>query len=431
MAVRTTELVIIGAGPAGICAALEAASHGVKTTLVDRGEDLGGQLIKQTHKFFGWHKKSAGTRGVLIAKKLAEEVLNNENITLLNSTEALGYYDDGTLLVETPRGIDRVLGDRLIVATGASERMLLFPGNDLPGVYGAGAVQTLMNVHGVRPGDSVLMIGSGNIGLIVSYQLLQAGVRVAAVVEAMPTIGGYAVHASKIRRLGVPIMTRHTIKEAYGKEQVEGAVIWELDENWNGIPGTEKDLEVDVVCLAIGLTPLAELLWQCGAEMAYIPELGGFVPLYDETMETTRKGVFVAGDVAGIEEASTAMAAGRMAGLSAARSLGKVSDLDYSRLRNEIAGELEGLRSGPASAKILSGIAKMRAMLQSVKEAAAVSEAEPANQPANQPADQPANRPAKQAASEPAEAGDLPKAGARDSEAQGNNGSKSEEAVGA
>lgn len=367
MSVRKTELVIVGAGPAGICAALEAASHGVKTTVIDRGEELGGQLIKQTHKFFGWHKKSAGTRGILIAKKLSEDVRNSENITVLNSTEALGYYDDGTLLVETPQGIDRVIGDRMIVATGASERMILFPGNDLPGVYGAGAVQTLMNAHGVRPGQSVLMIGSGNIGLIVSYQLLQAGVRVEAVVEAMPTIGGYAVHASKIRRLGVPILTRHTIKEAYGKDQVEGAIIWELDDSWNGIPGTEKDLKVDVICLAVGLSPLAELLWQCGAEMAYIPELGGFVPLYDENMETTRKGVFVAGDVAGIEEASTAMAAGRLAGLSAARSLGKVPDDEYAKLKAEILAELEGLRSGPASAKIRSGLAKMREMLQAVQ----------------------------------------------------------------
>ncbi|HHY76020.1 MAG TPA: FAD-dependent oxidoreductase [Firmicutes bacterium] len=364
---RKTELAIVGAGPAGICAALEAASHGVKTTVIDRGEELGGQLIKQTHKFFGWHKKSAGTRGILIAKKLSEDVRNSENITVLNSTEALGYYDDGTLLVETPQGIDRVIGDRMIVATGASERMILFPGNDLPGVYGAGAVQTLMNAHGVRPGQSVLMIGSGNIGLIVSYQLLQAGVRVEAVVEAMPTIGGYAVHASKIRRLGVPILTRHTIKEAYGKDQVEGAIIWELDDSWNGIPGTEKDLKVDVICLAVGLSPLAELLWQCGAEMAYIPELGGFVPLYDENMETTRKGVFVAGDVAGIEEASTAMAAGRLAGLSAARSLGKVPDDEYAKLKAEILAELEGLRSGPASAKIRSGLAKMREMLQAVQ----------------------------------------------------------------
>ena len=168
----------------------------------------------------------------------------------------------------------------MVVATGASERMLLFPGNDLPGVYGAGAVQTLMNVHGVKPGNSVLMIGSGNIGLIVSYQLMQAGVSVAAVVEAMPSIGGYAVHASKIRRLGVPILTRHTVKEAYGREEVEGAVIWELDDRWNGIPGTERDLAVDVVCLATGLTPRRTVLAGRCRNGLY-PELGGYVLPHD------------------------------------------------------------------------------------------------------------------------------------------------------
>lgn len=362
--VRKTELVIVGAGPAGMSATLEAASHRVGVTLVDRDETLGGQLVKQTHKFFGWHKKSAGTRGILVARKLTALVRENPNVTVLSSTEALGYYDDGTLLVETPQGIECIRGDRMIVATGASERMLLFPGNDLPGVYGAGAVQTLANVHGVRPGDSVLMIGSGNIGLIVSYQLIQAGVRVASVVEALPTIGGYAVHASKIRRLGVPILTKHTIKKAYGRDEVEGAVIWELDDMWNGIPGTERDLEVDVVCLATGLTPLGELLWQAGAEMVYVPELGGFVPIYDENMETTAKGVFVAGDVAGIEEASTAMAAGKMAGLAAARSLGKVADAKYADLYAEVSGELTGLRSGPAGAKIIGGISKMRVGLE-------------------------------------------------------------------
>ncbi|MGE5579207.1 MAG: NAD(P)/FAD-dependent oxidoreductase [Bacillota bacterium] len=357
---RRTELAIVGAGPAGISAALEAASHGVKVDVVDRADRIGGQLVKQTHKFFGWHEKSAGTRGIVIARQMEEAVKANPSITFLSSSEALGYYDDGTLLVETPDGITRLSCDRLLVAAGASERMLLFPGNDLPGVYGAGAVQTLMNVHGVRPGKSVLMVGSGNIGLIVSYQLAQAGVRVAAVVEALPTIGGYAVHAAKIRRLGIPILTRHTVKQAYGKDQVEGVTLWELDGNWRGIPGTERDVPVDVVCLATGLTPLGELLWQAGAEMKYIPELGGFVPLYDENMETTAKGVFVAGDVAGIEEASTAMAAGRLAGLSVAYSLGKVPSDEYSRLRAAISAELAGLRSGPAGEKVRMGLERMR-----------------------------------------------------------------------
>lgn len=357
---RSTELAIVGAGPAGVSGALEAASHGVKVALIDRTDRTGGQLVKQTHKFFGWHEKSAGTRGIIIARHLEDAVKADPNITFLGSSEALGYYDDGIILVETPGGIDRLSCDKLLVAAGASERMLLFPGNDLPGVYGAGAVQTLMNVHGVRPGKSVLMIGSGNIGLIVSYQLAQAGVHVAAVLEALPAIGGYAVHAAKIRRLGIPILTRHTIKEAYGKDQVEGAVIWELDQKWAGIPGTERDLPVDVVCLAAGLTPLAEVLWQAGAEMRYIPELGGFVPLYDRNMETTAKGVFVAGDVAGIEEASTAMAAGRLAGLCAAHSLGKVAEAEFSTLHQAISGELRQLRAGPTGEKIQKGLERMR-----------------------------------------------------------------------
>ncbi|NLC14841.1 MAG: FAD-dependent oxidoreductase [Firmicutes bacterium] len=362
---RRTELAIIGAGPAGVCAALEAASHGVRVTLIDREEHIGGQLVKQTHKFFGWHEKSAGTRGIVISRDLADKVKDNPGICFMGSTEVLGYYgDDGVLLLEAPAGIQLLEPERLLVAAGASEKMILFPGNDLPGVYGAGAVQTLMNVRGVRPGKSVLMVGSGNIGLIVSYQLAQAGVKVAALVEALPKIGGYAVHASKIRRLGIPIYTRHTVKEAYGKNSVEGAIIWELDDNWQGIPGTEKGLDVDVMCLATGLTPLCEFLWQAGVEMAYIPELGGFVPLYDEHMETTVKGIYVAGDAACIEEASMAMAEGRLAGLAIARSLGKVPDGEFSRKREDSLRELEELRAGPTSEVIVRGLAAMRKRLE-------------------------------------------------------------------
>lgn len=360
----STELAVVGAGPAGVCGALEAASHGVRVTILDRADRLGGQLVKQTHKFFGRHDKFAGTRGILIASELEKEVLANPNITFMGESEVLGCYKDRELLVETPSGVQIVKFDKLLISTGASEKMLPFPGNDLPGVYGAGAVQTLMNVYGVRPGDSVLMVGSGNIGLIVSYQLVQAGVRVECVVEALPNIGGYAVHASKIRRLGIPILTRHSVKEARGKDHVEEAVIWELDKEFNGVPGTERTVKVDVVCLATGLTPLADLLWQAGAEMRYIGELGGFVPLYDENMETTVEGVFVAGDVAGIEEASTAMIEGRIAGLSVARSLGRGPVQSLEERKAGLVGELSELRAGPTGEKILKGLREARALLR-------------------------------------------------------------------
>ena len=119
----------------------------------------------------------------------------------------------------------KVQSKAIVIATGASEKVLAFPNNDLPGIYGAGAVQTLMNVNGVLPGTDVVMVGSGNIGLIVSYQLMQAGVNVKCVIEASDKIGGYKVHASKLKRLGVDILTSHSVKRAFGTECLESIEI--------------------------------------------------------------------------------------------------------------------------------------------------------------------------------------------------------------
>ncbi|MDP2856539.1 MAG: FAD-dependent oxidoreductase [Bacillota bacterium] len=355
------DVVVIGGGPAGLCAAIAAAEHGASTCIVDRQDSLGGQLVKQTHKFFGSKDELAGTRGIEIARILSERLARLKNATVLLEATALGYYPDNVLTVEHGGAFKKIHASSLIVATGASERMLAFPNNDLPGVYGAGAAQTLMNLHGVRPGDTVLMVGAGNIGLIVSYQLRQAGVNVAAVVEAAPVIGGYAVHASKIRRIGIPVLTRHSVKEVLGREAVESAVIWRLDASWQGIPGTESVVQCDVVCLATGLTPLVEILWQAGCRMKRVPELGGHVPVSDENMQTTVPGVFVAGDAAGVEEASAAMLTGRLAGLGAAHRLGCCPE--YGPLSAEARRGLASLRTGPTSDKIRAGLQKLKEAL--------------------------------------------------------------------
>lgn len=354
----STEITVIGGGPAGLQAAVAAADAGAKVLLVDNSDRLGGQLVKQTHMFFGSQQQFAGTRGIDIAGKLISRVAQQPNITVLTEATALGLYEDGMITVEQDNRMLRVKSQLIIVATGASERMLAFPNNDLPGVYGAGAVQTLMNVHGVQPGRRVLMVGAGNIGLIVSYQLLQAGVQVAAIVEASPDIGGYLVHASKIRRMGVPILTRHTIKAAYGQNAVEGATIWQLDGNWQGVPGTEQNLPVDVICLAVGLSPLSDLLWQAGCQMKYVPALGGHVAVRDASLRTTRPEIFIAGDVAGVEEASSAMVEGQIAGLNAAISLGY--DQAGAREQQQAAQEqLAALRSGPVGEKIRQGLSQV------------------------------------------------------------------------
>jgi len=357
---KETDILIIGGGPAGLSSAIYAASLGAKITLIDDGLELGGQLIKQTHKFFGSEAQFAGIRGIEIAKKLIQEIEKYGNIELITNSTVTGYYEDEVITIV--QGIDgsvlkKLKAKRIIVATGASENMLPFLNNDLPGVYGAGAVQTLMNLYGVVPGNNVLMIGAGNIGLIVSYQLLQAGIKVAAVVEALPRIGGYLVHASKIRRLGVPIYTSCTLKEVYGTDCVEKAVISEINKNYEFIPGTERELEVDTICLAVGLSPLSDLLWQAGCQMKYIPELGGYVALRDENMKTTKDNIYIAGDVAGIEEASSAMLEGQIAGLNAAVSLGLKCG-NYLERNRKLKEELGALRANPLSKKIKVGIKK-------------------------------------------------------------------------
>lgn len=359
MRVRKVELAIVGGGPAGLSAATTASDLGAKPVVIDENPRLGGQLVKQTHMFFGSKEHYCGVRGIDIAEILSEKVEEGGVETLLNAT-VIGIYEGDTLGVYQDDRLLECKADRIIVATGASENHLAFPNNDLPGIYGAGAVQTLMNVHGVRPGNKVLMVGSGNIGCIVSYQLVQAGVKVSAVLEALPEIGGYLVHASKIRRLEIPVHTSHTIKEALGEEEVEGAIIWKIDEEWQGVPGSEEEFALDTICLAVGLSPLAELLWQAGCDMVYVPELGGGVPVHDENMETSVKGIYVAGDTSGIEEAVTAMLEGRIAGAQAACSLNpKVKDR-AAEIKREALREIEEFRQGPFGDKPRAGKNKVK-----------------------------------------------------------------------
>ena len=354
------ELVIIGAGPAGLAGAIAAAEAGAQVLVIDRSPLVGGQLVKQTHKFFGSEKQYAKTRGFDIAKRLiAEAEIRKDKIEIMTDTTVAGLYPDRVVSIVRANRYQKIQAGAVIVAAGASEKILAFENNDLPGIYGAGAVQTLMNVYGVIPGHRILMVGSGNIGLIVSYQLLQAGVEVAAVVEAAPTISGYKVHAAKIARLGVPILTGTTIRKAEGLDAVEKVETISLDADWQPIPGTERSFVVDAVCIAVGLSPLHQLLSMAGARTAFIPELGGFVPLLSDEHETTLANVFAAGDAAGVEEASSAMVEGRLAGLCAARKLGHVHP-DFDHEVADCHEQLAALRNGPFGKKILAGIAKMR-----------------------------------------------------------------------
>lgn len=354
---RYTELAVVGGGPAGLSAAAAASTLGADVALVDDGDVLGGQLVKQTHKFFGDRSHYCGIRGIDIATLLASAA-SGPRVTALPGRSVVGLFPGNVLGLAGRGSFDKLRYQSLVVATGASENTIPFANNDLPGVHGAGAVQTLMNVHGIRPGRRVLMVGSGNIGIIVSYQLIQAEIEVAAVVEALPRVGGYHVHAAKLARLGVPILTSHTIRRATGHDYVTGAIVCQVDNDLCPIPGTDRPIRVDTICLAVGLTPLTEILWQAGCRPAHVPELGGLVAWHDDRMQTTVDGLFVAGDASGIEEASTAMLEGRIAGAAAFERTHGAND-ESRQVIAEAATELRAIRQGPFGEKAICGKRKL------------------------------------------------------------------------
>lgn len=339
------ELIVIGAGPAGLSAAIEAARLQMQVIVFDENARPGGQLFKQIHKFFGSREHKAKTRGFVIGEELLSQAENLGVEVVLNAT-VIGLYREKEVCVMRDGQIIHYKGDNVIVAAGASENMVAFRGWTLPGVIGAGAAQTMMNLHGIKPGERILMVGSGNVGLVVGFQLLQAGCRVVGIIDAAQRIGGYGVHAAKLTRTGVPFYLSHIMVEAEGSDHVTGAVIAQVDQKWQTIPGTEKHLDIDTVCIAVGLSPMSQLVRMIGCKTEDNPQKGGLVPVLNEYGETNIPGVFAAGDVAGIEEASSAMIQGRIAGLAAAARSGYLQEKEM-RQQFEAAGRsLSRLRQG-------------------------------------------------------------------------------------
>lgn len=317
--VETVEIpvLILGGGPAGMSAAIQLGQRGIRCMLVDDKPRLGGKLVLQTHRFFGSiNAVYAGTRGIDIATRLENEVRTHESVAVWLNSTALAVFSDGKvgILRESEKAGEREGQDTqyvlvkpqiLLVATGAREKSLVFKGNTLPGVYGAGAFQTLVNRDLVKAAQRLFIVGGGNVGLIAGYHALQAGIEVVGLVEALPECGGYKVHKDKLVRFGVPIYTRHTVISANGTDQVESVTIAQLDDAWQPIPGTEKSFACDTVLIAVGLDPVNEFT-------AKAREYG--IPVFD------------AGDAEEIAEASAAMFSGKIRGLEIARALGMTEE---------------------------------------------------------------------------------------------------------
>jgi len=320
---REVDVLIIGGGPAGLSAAIELGRLGVDTLIVDDKDRLGGKLVLQTHKFFGSVKDShAGTRGFEIGNILQDELSALSSVEVWLNTTALAVFADKIVGVKKDNRYHKIKPRKLAVATGAREKMLSFPGNTLPGVYGAGAFQTLVNRDLVRSSEKVLIVGGGNVGLIAGYHAIQAGIAVVGLIEALPQVGGYKVHADKLKRLGVPIFTGHTVVSANGEDRVESVTIAHLDENWKIMPATHKTFDVDTVLIAVGLAEVNEF----------------YLKARQWGMD-----VFCAGDAQEIAEASAAMFTGRIEGHKIAQSLG----LEVEEMPPEWGAKATVLKSKP------------------------------------------------------------------------------------
>lgn len=314
-----TDVAIIGAGPAGLACRETLKELGLNSIVIDSNDKIGGQFLMQTHAFFFFEKERrfGGMRGFDIAKTLAGDdhsgiflhstvwdILQNKRIAVKDMLNHKNFY---------------VEAQALIVATGAVPFMPTFENDDVPGVYTAAVVQKMMNAEFTLLGKNILTVGAGNIGYLTSYQLMQAGAKVKAILEAMPHEGGFPVQANRIRRLGIPIYTSHMLLKAIPNQDrtgITGAVVCEC-ENFKPIPGTEKVIDgIDVINICTGLIPDNQLL--------------------TKGQYTFGKRCAGVGDAVRIGEGTTAVLRGKQAAYEIAQELGvRFNYNDYLQISKE------------------------------------------------------------------------------------------------
>lgn len=369
-------LVIVGAGPAGLGAAIEAARAGQACTLLDEAGHLGGQIYRPPPSEFRLANPSLLGRDFERGERLRNEFAGiAHRVEVISGASVFGLWDSGREIAWTSSGASTTQRtDRLILATGAYERPVPFPGWTLPGVITAGGAQTLVKTLRIRPGRRALVAGTGPLLLVVANQLHKAGVEVVAVLEAgkpswsptqIPAVLGEwelmrdAWHYWRgLRNANIPLLFNHTVFAAHGAEGVTGASYGPVDStNWT--PRTEHAVKVDVdhIVVGFGFVPNTQLTESAGCEHDYVHELGGWVPVRNEMMETTRAGLFSVGDGAGVAGSVVAIEEGRVAGITAAEQAGVIDRTEADRRR---AVPLRRLRALSQVRRILDEMSRIR-----------------------------------------------------------------------
>lgn len=337
---------MVGAGPAGLCASIEAARAGLLVALVDENPAPGGQIYRPLPSEFSPRSRRALGRDASRARPLLDE-LESLAVRGFFGTTVWGAFDANILEAAGPTGVLRIEAQAVIVATGAHDRPVPLPGWTLPGVLTVGGAQTLLKSQRVMPGRRLLFAGTGPLLLVVAAQYADAGAEIAALVEAATTralfghipalIGcpGLLLDGARYRwsllRKRIPWLAPQLLVRVEGKDQVEAAVVAEVGDDGNVRTGTERTIDADTVCIGYGLVPSVELLGLLGCRLRYDEASASWIPERRDDCQTTRAGVYAAGDGAGVAGAAVAADEGRIAGIACAQRLGRLTEAEAER----------------------------------------------------------------------------------------------------
>ena len=296
------DVAVIGGGPAGLAAAIKAKEGGLdRVTIIERAESLGGLLDQCIHNGFGLFYFKDDMTGPQYAHRFIEKAMDTGVDSLLQSM-VLKVSPDRRLVVSNRDGIHYLNAKSVVLTMGCRERTreaLRIPGTRPAGVFTAGTAQRYVNIAGYVPGKEVVIMGSGDIGMIMARRLTLEGVHVKAVVEILPYVGGLIRNEVQcLHDFDIPIYLQHTVTEILGPERVEAVTIAEVDDAWEPVPGTERKIACDTLLLSVGLIPENELSRNAGIELD--PITGG--PLVNEKMETSIPGIFAGGNVVHVHD---------------------------------------------------------------------------------------------------------------------------------
>lgn len=322
------DMIIVGGGPAGLSAAYSAWQNGAKRILVlERDREVGGILQQCIHNGFGLHHFKEELTGPGYAHRCCELVKDKPEIEILVDTMVLEVRRDKTVLAVNPqRGVMELAARTVVLTMGCRERTrgaIRIPGYRPAGVYTAGAAQRMVNMEGYLPGHKIVILGSGDIGLIMARRMTLEGCKVQAVLEICPFSNGLTRNMVQcLDDYGIPLYLSHTITNIKGRDRVAGITAARVDERMRPIPGTEFDIDCDTLLLSVGLIPENELSRSLGIELH--PLTSG--PIVDQHRETSEPGVFAAGNVVHVHDlvdfvSDEAEIAGKYAALTAAGRL--------------------------------------------------------------------------------------------------------------